>query len=1272
MGACCDSTQSNELESNLNESQELQGTTTKQSATTIQKSAAQKRKKKKKKPKYDLNLKPIDVTLNPDIKFIATESSSSYGWKPRRVEQIAEMMDDEDYHYLNVKLQDDVVKYLKFDLGDIKIDTIDIGLCDIEYTSNTQSCISITVYTSNIDAVGEFRLLTTNENVERNKVETISLKAKHDRYIRIGFEASKASEFGINKFKFYGFEPKIDGLIKDNGIKIYQCSGDFDAAQTILKNDTNAFKFNEGIRSWIIFDCMRYELDEIVIAFGEQSVPGIINIKLSDVAPRYSFDDTPSAQIFELETSQSESARDWIDIELRHELELSPDILYKNGFKRYIQLGFAEYRINQLEIQKIQFCGKLSKKIAKDDEQFQIVFDGEEKEIKDDGKESKPYQPYVVQSSRPYTEMEIGNGASEWKPDGNYQWQNATDNGSFVILDPGNNDVNKILVRAKSKCIYKTLKVSTSDDSQSKDDWNELIKRNDMETKMEEGGIFDLSEYDIQKFLKIEFLDIDGDIASNFQVQEIKLYGDGKFLEKYYPKVTIDDIKNMKYNDQDLVQRYKDQITAKINSKLAKQDAYFNAMEAYLSKLTAKDLQNMKYGGKAFAWIDQMLDGQEAEFLNHSEKFISDAFESKDDNLSDKWIKSQQDKYESVAELYYATSPAMAYSADTEFEKRELLKVYEKQKEMTKEMVKEQVENKIQFAKQRRILIQEWRQARNEYIANKTDKGLKEISDGKKKILEKAQDDELKAIKKHREKWLNKLSESFVDPKAKSVFDAFTDCVENHPCQLSSEYTVAEYENAINEYGLKYAKQDVKRLFAKCADLFDKSIIEDKQLLHKFLVYQLNAGDNYNYARGKSYGTPPIEIVFDVGEVLDGKLVRIAFECKTIHTNKIIVSTADELIEEKDISDTKYNYENFKIIGKLEFDDKLKDTKSEGVTYGDTRIALNCDNQRYVRVQFTDWDDDKEFKIKIKRVKFYAINDDDTVKDAAERPGGDQLDKYKLKFLKGNSDSAYNKGIDYAKYTIYKTKEDEKRPYLIFDCETRKVDKLEIKTSSYRFDKIQISTCDDYEIGDDVDHNDKKWEKIFEDSGKDINIVYADIYKKGMKQIKIKQKNKRYLRFTFELPDTTSQIEIKYLKFYTTEDASEYKWDIDQNIKDLTYLVSIVTATRGPNGHPRAMLDEYYHDNHGLNEDNVLTTKSTSYSEYVGLVHQRNYKKITEDLIRDKVCCGVNLLRKSRGGKISNHEKHFIKFLLCFQNERNYEEMLYSAKLGIIKTTIRY
>merc|ERR1719464_2522589 len=57
------------------------------------------------------------------------------------------------------------------------------------------------------------------------------------------------------------------------------------------------------------------------------------------------------------------------------------------------------------------------------------------------------------------------------------------------------------------------------------------------------------------------------------------------------------------------------------------------------------------------------------------------------------------------------------------------------------------------------------------------------------------------------------------------------------------------------------------------------------------------------------------------------------------------------------------------------------------------------------------------------------------------------------------------------------------------------------------------------------------------------------------------------------------------------------------------------------------------------------------------------YKEMIEDTIRDEVCRGVNLLRKSRGGKIDKHTKHFIKFLLCFRNKRNYDEMLYSAKL---------
>ncbi len=143
----------------------------------------------------------------------------------------------------------------------------------------------------------------------------------------------------------------------------------------------------------------------------------------------------------------------------------------------------------------------------------------------------------------------------------------------------------------------------------------------------------------------------------------------------------------------------------------------------------------------------------------------------------------------------------------------------------------------------------------------------------------------------------------------------------------------------------------------------------------------------------------------------------------------------------------------------------------------------------------------------------------------------------------------------------------------------------------------------------------------------------------------INGKNERYLKLAFNLSENCDCVNLSHLKFYTT-DPDEYKWDIDENIKNLTSKIKIISATE---------------TNPKFKAENMLNPDSRL--DYYIQLEKINHKELIEDKIRDEVCRGVNLLRKSGGGKISKHEKHFVKFLLCFQNERNYNEMLYPAKL---------
>merc|ERR1712244_53128 len=84
------------------------------------------------------------------------------------------------------------------------------------------------------------------------------------------------------------------------------------------------------------------------------------------------------------------------------------------------------------------------------------------------------------------------------------------------------------------------------------------------------------------------------------------------------------------------------------------------------------------------------------------------------------------------------------------------------------------------------------------------------------------------------------------------------------------------------------------------------------------------------------------------------------------------------------------------------------------------------------------------------------------------------------------------------------------------------------------------------------------WKAIFVDS-ETMDKSYCD--DKVWKTIELNGKNERYLLFRFELTADSQSLEMYRLKWYTT-DPAEYKWDIEDNIKSLTYKASIVTANR--------------------------------------------------------------------------------------------------------------
>ena len=143
-----------------------------------------------------------------------------------------------------------------------------------------------------------------------------------------------------------------------------------------------------------------------------------------------------------------------------------------------------------------------------------------------------------------------------WKPEDYFFWMAVSGTQPFITLDLGNNKIDSILVKAYSSYSYKTLKISTGDKAKG-NKWKLLFQDDDMANKMQDGGKYDLTQYDIGKYLKLEFFEF---AMQMFSLASIVLYGDSEFLTKEIKQVTIEDIQSMKFKDQDLVQRYIDQL----------------------------------------------------------------------------------------------------------------------------------------------------------------------------------------------------------------------------------------------------------------------------------------------------------------------------------------------------------------------------------------------------------------------------------------------------------------------------------------------------------------------------------------------------------------------------------------------------------------------------------------------------------------------------------------------------------------------------------------
>merc|ERR1712154_513583 len=436
-------------------------------------------------------------------------------------------------------------------MGAMKIDTFDIGL----YEAFHATIIKVST-SKNVD--NGYKLIKIKRNIEKKQTKTFYLKSKHERYLRIAFQGRVTSGYaGVNVFKLNGYELAEDlkGSITSK-VSVYQCSDPPTYGQdkvslvgNVLKSNLDGWESSGDRKSWIIFDCKRFELERIVITFKAQCVPEIVRLKLSDVAPRYSFN-VPSSNQWTLKTTQSWKEEEWKDIELRHELTLNGKE-YDDGFKRYVMLEFAKYRADKMNIIKVEFFGTESNRIPDDDEQFQAKFDSETGEK---GK-GKPQKPEFVDSSPTQQGCPLEN---IWKKEDHFFWMGAYGSDPYLILDLGNNEneLESINIKAYASYIYTTLKISTSNKVKSKN-WDILIEDDKMESKMQDGGTYDVSKMDVKKYIKLEFFELK---MQMFALSQLKLFGNSEFLIKKEKKLTLEDIKNLGYKDEDIISKFRNEM----------------------------------------------------------------------------------------------------------------------------------------------------------------------------------------------------------------------------------------------------------------------------------------------------------------------------------------------------------------------------------------------------------------------------------------------------------------------------------------------------------------------------------------------------------------------------------------------------------------------------------------------------------------------------------------------------------------------------------------
>eukprot|EP01084_Bolivina_argentea_P258845 436548_1 len=1024
-------------------------------------------------------------------------------------------------------------------------------------------------------------------------------------------------------------------------IRLFQCSSEFpnnEAHHVLDGKNTTKYLSGQNAQEWFIFDCATYEIEKIDILFGNGEIkPKTLKIRTSDIPNAYSFRNMTSAKILDLQSlyPKQDSKKDDInntndkDIEpIKICIALTNDKIYSNGFKRYLQCIFKHIDW-RLEIIQINFYGKESQQIAKDSEQFDHVLDKHIFSMNNtDEKQAINEQQNGITNS----------GGNQYKPKVLYHSESSStaslvthiftpklhqyhiyntwdckfikeDSESFnwLIIDLGNNDVDEIKLTLGVRAPCKSYKIFTADDTKIQDnEWILLHENNNILETLFDGNYYNIKGKH-KKLLKIIFLG-----KGHISVAEVLLFGNSKYLHQKEKKLTMKDIEsNDEHFDYKLIEKYVTQKEAEIKQKMMK------------------------------VWLESN------EMKLEREKTNGD-MDEKETNLQ----KLEQELDNSIE---YFQAEIYAKFQETDFDEKEALQLLKIRKKIKTECFEKIWKIKKEFAFKINNAKKEEGKAHAEYIKNWNAKNSQFMNlwDETKKVhrnLIDLQTQKVAEIEGKQNEELHKLYADDSDGKLELIWKEWKDSITNHPKILSSQYNISEYQNMINNYGTHQTKNN---LWLKLADLLYESIQKQIATMHKYHLYRLSLQDNV-YPPMKT----EVQLLFDCGQKYIGKVQYIDLHMvQSCFANKIQVFTTNELIEEKveniniDCDEIGLDYNLFEKIGEIQV---MPETELNAIDRYNTsdlivikgKIELNCMNNRFIRMVFSDMfgDISEPLKVRIDRMRFFIkSSDDNEIDDDLILSNATGLDKFKLELVgcPGNNikktletakryiQSVYNDNEKDEFYDISRTDEH----YLIFDCETRKVDKIGIKFAAHAsFECLKVFTSDNY---NHQQNNNVVWNEIFSE----LFEFKSDTNRE--KEINISCNNDRYIKLeAFKCKN--GNLAIAKMKFHTI-DPEKYKWPCDYGLKNLSSKIQIVYEYCTEPMSKRNKIDFIFKP--------IDYGRRRNFEFYTNKIDENNniYKDVIGRIIRDEICKGLNKFRNN--GSMNNNYKHYVKYLLCWEKK---------------------